>query len=97
PAFVIDHNYDWQVWNFPLVKYEILEQQDVSKDDAAKLLGAREYVFNTAAQKFVRIKMKYWMVSDGVGASEMLQPAYSRGTAQHETELNYVLELDANG
>lgn len=99
PPFVIDHNWDWEVWNFPLVKFEISEQQELSKEDAAKLVAAaaREYVWNEDATKFVRIKLKYWMVSDGVGDGEMLKNAYLRGTAPHETELNYVLELNDAG
>jgi len=99
PPFVIDHNWDWEVWNFPLVKFEILEQQEVSKEDAAKLVSdaAREYVWNNDATKFVRIKLKYWMVSDGVSDSSMKLNAYTRGTAPHETELNYVLELNDAG
>ena len=99
PPFVIDHNWDWEVWNFPLVKYQVLEQQEVSKEDAAKLVAsaAREYVWNAEATKFVRVKLKYWMVSDGVGDGEMLKNAYLRGTSPHETELNYVLELNDGG
>ncbi|MBX3130082.1 MAG: hypothetical protein KF718_25420 [Polyangiaceae bacterium] len=94
--FVIDHNWDWEVWNFPLTKYQISEQVEVSKQDAAKLVGASEYVFNDLARKFVRIKMTYWMVSDGVSDDKMLLRADQRGIALHDTELNYVLELDEN-
>ncbi len=99
PPFVIDHNWDWEVWNFPLVKYEIREQQEVSKADAAKLVAAaaRDYAWNDAATKFVRIKLEYWMVSDGVPDHEMLKNAYLRGTSSHATVLNYVLELDDAG
>lgn len=99
PAFVIDHNWDWEVWNFPLVKYEVLEDVEVTKDEAAKLVGNAngDYVFNPDARKFRRVKMNYWMVSDGVGDSEMLKQAYQRGTAPHQHELNYILELKDDG
>ncbi len=62
--FVIDHNWDWEVWNFPLVKYDILESEALSQEDAAKLIGADNYVFNDKATKFQRIKLRYFMVSD---------------------------------
>jgi hypothetical protein len=99
PAFVIDHNWDWEVWNFPLVKFEISEQKEISAEDANKAIGATGsgYKFNENARKFVAVKLKYWMVSDGVADSEMLQNAFARGTAPKETELNYVLELDDTG
>jgi hypothetical protein len=99
PAFVIDHNWDWEVWNFPLVKFEILEQKEISAEDANKAIGATGsgYKFNENARKFVAVKLKYWMVSDGVEDSVMLKNAFQRGTAAHETELNYVLELDDTG
>lgn len=99
PAFVIDHNWDWEVWNFPLVKFEVVEDVEVSADEAAKVVGNAngEYVFNPDARKFRRVKMNYWMVSDGVGDSEMLKQAYQRGTAPHQTELNYILELKEDG
>jgi hypothetical protein len=95
PAFVIDHNWDWEVWNFPVNKFQVLEDVEISREDAAKLVGneAGDYVFNPDARKFRRVKMNYWMVSDGVGDSEMLKPASLRGTAPHKTELNYILEL----
>jgi hypothetical protein len=99
PAFVIDHNWDWEVWNFPVNRFQVVEDVEVSKEEASKLVGdtTGNYVFNPDARKFRRVKMKYWMVSDGVGDSEMLKQAYQRGTAAHETELNYILELKDDG
>src|SRR5690606_29435442 len=52
--------------------------------------------FNPAAIKFVRVRMRYWMISDGVSDSQMLKRADQRSVSPHETELNYVLEMDAN-
>src|SRR5690606_27401296 len=40
PAFVIDHNYDWEVWNFPLVRYELDEQVEITEEQANQLVGA---------------------------------------------------------
>lgn len=99
PAFVIDHNYDWEVWNFPLVRYEILEQEEIDEAKAASLVGAQnaDYKWNADAARFVRVRMKYWMISDGVSGSEMLKQAKQRDIAPQDTELNYVLELKADG
>ncbi len=98
-AFVIDHNWDWEVWNFPLVRYQIVEQEEVDEAAAAKLVGAEDgkYVFNDKARKWVRIKLNYWMISDGVSSYEMRKPAQERNVSPHKVTLNYVLELDSKG
>ncbi|MBI4702377.1 MAG: hypothetical protein HY744_14745 [Deltaproteobacteria bacterium] len=97
PAFVIDHNYDWEVWNFPLVKYEVLAAAEVSAEEANKAIGASgsQYKFNPDARKFVKVQLRYWMVSDGVDDSAMAKRADQRGVAPHETGLEYILELSA--
>ncbi len=97
PAFVIDHNYDHEVWNFPLVKFEIRSQEVVSKERANELIGATgsTYTFNAAATKFVSVRATYWMVSDGVPPNELLVRADKRNIPLHDVDLNYVLELDS--
>lgn len=97
PAFVIDHNYDWEVWNFPLVRYQLDEQAEITEEQANQLVGAAgsDYQFNPAATKFVRVRMRYWMISDGVSDSQMLERADQRSVSPHETELNYVLEMNS--
>lgn len=98
PSFVIDHNYDYQVWNFPITKYEILSQEIVTKARASELVGAHndKYQFNQAAVKFALVSMTYYMVSDSVSASAMIKQADDRNVALHPTTLHYVLEMDAN-
>lgn len=99
PAFVIDHNYDHEVWNFPIIRYEILEQVDVTEQQANALVGANgsDYRFNGSAVAFKRVKLAYWMVSDSVGPTQLLRRADERDVDPVRVELNYVLELDAQG
>src|SRR5690606_19259863 len=80
PAFVIDHNYDHEVWNFPLVKFEIRSQEEITRDRANQLVGGTgsSYQFNTSAARFVAVQATYWMVSDGVAPHQLLQPADQR-------------------
>lgn len=98
PAFIIDHNYDHEIWNFPVVRYEIVEQADVTEAQAQDLVGgaANDYQWNAAAARFRRIKLAYFMVSDSVGPTELLRRADTRDIDPVRVELNYVLELDAN-
>lgn len=99
PAFIIDHNWDYQVWNFPIVSYDISAQEDISADRANELVGAAgsDYEFNAAAERFVQITLNYEMISDGVPVDELMRRADEREVAPHNVELNYVLELDADG
>ena len=99
PAFVIDHNWDHEVWNFPVVSYEIDAQEDISADRANELVGAAgsDYEFNADAERFVQVTMTYAMISDGVPASELLVRADQRDVDPMRVELNYVLELDGDG
>lgn len=98
PAFIIDHAYDHEVWNFPVYRYEVLEAAPITAEDANALVGANGsgYQFNPAAQSFQRVKLAYWMISDDVPVNQLLRPASERSVPQHRVELNYVLELDAN-
>lgn len=108
PAFIIDHNWDWEVWNFPVTKFEVISQKEVTKEEAQMAVGEKKdadggviavsgYQFNASAVKFIQVQLKYWMISDGVSDSSMRKNAHERFTAPHETELNYILELDAAG
>jgi hypothetical protein len=99
PAFVIDHNWDHEIWNFPIVSYRINSQADVTEEEASRLVGATspDYRWNTAATRFVRIQMTYAMISDGVPAHDLVTRADLRPIDPVEVDLNYVLELDANG
>jgi len=97
PAFVIDHHYDEEVWNFPVVGFDILDQEDLDGPTAAFLVGSENfYPFNPSATSFVRIRAEYRIVSDSVSPSQMLLRADLRSVPDQIVELNYVLELDGN-
>ena len=93
PSFVIDYAADVQVWNFPVVKYEITHQEELSRTQAAKLLGADDYVFNDAAQRFIQIELSFWLAKDNATDEQMLLNAFERSMAPHRVNVSYVLEL----
>lgn len=97
PAFIIDHNWDYQVWNFPIVSYTIDNQEEVTAEAANELIGAAgsDYEFNIEAERFMLVSMTYSMISDGVPAGELMRRADERDIDPHLVELNYVLELDS--
>jgi hypothetical protein len=97
--FIIDHNYDWEVWNFPVVRFQVVEEEEVTEAQAQDLVAnaGSDYQFNTQARRFIRTKVTYWMISDGVSASAMLEQAEQRGVEAQATDLNYLLELNTSG
>jgi hypothetical protein len=97
PAFVIDHNWDHEIWNFPIVSYRINSQEEVTEEEANALTGptGSDYHWNSAAVRFVRVQLEYSMISDGVPAWDLVNRADQRSLDPVDVELNYVLELDA--
>jgi hypothetical protein len=99
PAFVIDHNWDFEIWNFPVTEFEIFSTEEVTAERANELIGANDsdYQFNPAATKFVVVRAEYKMVSDGVPPHQLLKQAEDRTIPLHPVDLNYVLELNGGG
>ncbi len=99
PPFVIDYNYDHEIWNFPVIDFEITSQREVDATEAQSLVGAAgsAYQFNPAAKEFREVAMTFHMISDSVPTGELLKRADARSIAPVPVELHYVLELDSNG
>lgn len=95
PAFVIDHNYDHEIWNFPVVGFEMNSSERISAEEAQALVGGEGgYQFNDNATQFVRVQLTYSMISDSVPPEELLRRADTRDMPPVEVPLNYVLELN---
>jgi hypothetical protein len=99
PPFIIDYNYDHEIWNYPVVDYQILDQEEITEAEAQELVGAAgsNYQWNASATQFRRVDMRFHMISDGVPASQLGLRADQRGIDPVPVDLHYVLELDANG
>jgi hypothetical protein len=95
-AFVIDHNWDYEIWNFPVISYEINSSEDVTEEQAHELVGGSgsDYQWNSEATRFVRVQLTYEMISDGVASWDLVNRADQRSLHPVPVELNYVLELD---
>ena len=99
-AFVIDTTFDWQVWNFPVYRYEITGQREVAEAEAARLVGGAgagaQYTWNNAARRFASVSMRIWYVSDGI-APHRAPVGHKVERFDHEQLLEFVLELDDDG
>ncbi len=98
PAFVIDHNWDHEIWNFPIVKFVVNAQEEVTAEQANERIGAAggDYEFNDDAERFMQVTLTYSMISDAVPVPELFVRADLRDMDPVEVELNYILELDAD-
>ena len=93
--FVEDRTGGYQVWNQPVVGYEITHQEDVTLDRALDLLGVmgEAYPFNPQAVRFVEVRMTTTWVTEGHPSTRPLGRAgYERTDRYH-----YLLEVDDRG
>jgi hypothetical protein len=94
-AFVEDRTGDFEVWNQPLIGYEITEQKEIDLATALSLLnaGGEAYPFNDQAERFFEVKMTTTYVTESHPSTEPVGNAnYRRHDYYH-----YVLEIDSRG
>ncbi len=80
-----------EVWNHPVISYNVLSSDYVTAQQAAKAVAGRsDYAFNPTAVKFVKVHTA--IVSIDSSGSEVLgqQILYT-------SDLNYILELNGSG
>ncbi len=99
--FIIERTANFEVWNQPLIGYEILSQYEISIEKARARLnlqnipgGNEGYLYNPEAVKFVEVKMKTSWVTESeaqIGPTTPMNGNY----VEHDT-YDYILELNAN-
>ena len=88
-----DRTGGYQVWNQPLIGYEVTYQGDIALADALALLEqgeGDEYPFNDQADRFVEVRMRTSWVTESHPSTEPVgHAAHTRSDQYH-----YVLEID---
>ncbi len=82
-----------QVWNFPLIKYQVMSSQVISAEQAKQSVsaaGGATYIFNPTAVKFVFLTTRLTYVE--AQKNEILGKRYTA-----EMDLTYILELNSTG
>jgi subtilisin-like proprotein convertase family protein len=98
--FIVDLTADRQVWNYPVYSYELLENREVTLQEALQLIGApagtTTWTYNPDARRFIRVRMRASIVEDAIPPST--RPAGDQ-LARYTTLENYeyLLELDQAG
>jgi hypothetical protein len=94
-ALVEDRTANYEVWNQPLIGYNITKQEKVSIARANECIGASgdSYSFNDQAVELYEVQMTTDYLTEG---SPSTQPLGQAGYIRHD-RYHYILEVDARG
>jgi subtilisin-like proprotein convertase family protein len=102
-AFAMDRTYDYQVWNQPVLGFQIRTQQEVSEAQAMEKLGRpgkkyKEVFDSPKAAKWVYVEMDMKYITESAShVEDALTANRSRYNEYVRTDnYRYILELDAN-
>ncbi|MFK7990394.1 MAG: proprotein convertase P-domain-containing protein [Sandaracinaceae bacterium] len=93
--FAMDRTYDYEVWNQPVVGYEITRQEEVTPARAMEILGAEgeEYIYNDDAVTLYDVRMSLdWLTESHASTTPNDTARYTRTDRYH-----YILEVDGDG
>ena len=92
---VEDRTANYEVWNQPVVGYEVTKQAKISAKNAMTLVGntGSTWTYNTKAKELYEVKMTVKYVTE----SEAENTPHGFANFTRTDVYHYVLELDANG
>ncbi len=90
-----DRTANYEVWNQPVMGYEVTKQAEISATEAMKLVGATgsKWTYNTSAKKLVEAKMTVNYLTEG---SPSLTPIGGKNNVRTDS-YHYILELNTDG
>ena len=94
-AFVEDRTAGFEVWNQPLIGYNVTELNERTEAEALSILGVTgdRYPFNDEAKHFYEVKMTTDYLVEGHQSTE---PLGEEGYVRHDN-YHYILEVSADG
>lgn len=87
-----------QVWNHPILGYQVIERRELSRDEASARLGQQgggSYYFNEQASRFMYLKTRVEYLTESEPSAEPWRSSITEWTRVDTYE--YVLELDQQG
>lgn len=93
-GFAMDRTFDYEVWNQPVVGYEITRQREITAVQANQLLGreGEAYAYNPDARRFYDVHMSLrWVTESHASMTPADTARYTR-----TDYLTYILEIDEN-
>ena len=94
-AFAYDRTFDFEVWNQPVVAFEVSRMDEVSAARANELLGAEgeTYAFNDDAAKLYDVSASLTYITESHASTT---PA-DASRFERRDRYTYILEVDASG
>lgn len=94
-GFAFDRTYDYEVWNQPVVGYEITKQEEITVARANQLLGLTgdTYTFNADAAKLYEVNLAVQWITESHASTQPNESARYTRTDRY----SYILEVDAAG
>jgi subtilisin-like proprotein convertase family protein len=93
--FAMDRTFDYEVWNQPVVGYEVTQQREVTVAEANELLGreGERYELNEDAAQLFEVRMSLrWITESHASTTPSDTARYTR-----TDRLHYILEVDGDG
>ncbi len=96
-AFAMDRTYDFQVWNQPVVGYDVRLLEERTASEAMRVLGVESetYTFNSRATSFYEVRVDVQWITESSASVHPTIPTIERQT--RTDRWHYVLEVDARG
>jgi hypothetical protein len=91
-SFAEDRTYNYEVWNQPVVEYEVTAMDEITSKEANEALGleGEKYEYNLDAKVFYKVSAKVVYLSESNANVEPIDI-----TRHHRTDrYTYILELD---
>jgi hypothetical protein len=96
-AYAEDRTYDYEVWNQPVVAYEVTKLEKISVEEAHELLRAEgmtdTYLFNPDAASLYNVNARTTYITESHASRT---PADARDY-ERDDSYSYILEVDAEG
>lgn len=96
-ALLEDRTYNYEVWNQPVVGFEVTQMTEIDVAKANELLGVEgdTYIYNDDAKRFAEVFATVKYITESEAEAEALMPVISRYT--RSDNYKYILEMDADG
>ncbi len=90
-----DRTANYEVWNQPVVKYEITKQAEISNTKANQCVGAtgNKWTYNTNAKKLYEVRATVTYITESGAEARPL--GFANSTS--EDDYHYILELNGEG
>ena len=96
-AVAEDRTYNYEVWNQPIIEWEVTDMNEITAAAANQLLGIEGdiYKYNENAKTFFEVRAKSYYITESQASTKPFTDEITSYT--NTDDYHYILELDADG